>query len=97
MQNQPVVFSFNWTLWPFVETGHEGESGIKDLIPDSLTVELQNWSIYFLENFTSEAGFSSQNSKFWINTEYENLSKKLKSYGVIFTENKWWNESPRKR
>ena len=86
-----TAFTFNWTLWPFVEI--PGDPIVLQLagISDSLRTELIQWCEMMLENFDEIKGFRNLDDKKKMNQLYEELCERLTREGVEFSRDIWWN------
>ena len=84
-------FSFNWTLWPFVEV--PGDPIVLQLaaISKPLRTDLIQWCEMMLENFDEIDGFRNTEIMNDMNHRYEELCERLTREGVTFTKDVWWN------
>lgn len=85
-------FSFNWTLWPFVEI--DGEPIVLELarISPKLRTDLVDWCEQMLQNFDELNGFKNPQIQAKLNQSYEELCVRLTDEGVHFAKSIWWNK-----
>lgn len=83
-----IVFSFNWTRWPFVEVG---DYSLRNQLEPNLVSDLQGWCDFMLANFDERDGFSSSQAKERATHQYENLCRRLEANKIAFSTDNWWS------
>jgi hypothetical protein len=86
-----TAFTFNWSLWPFVEI--EGDPIVSELaiISPKLRADLVQWCDLMLQNFDENVGFRDATVQSVLNQRYFHLCDRLIDEGVHFTKDTWWN------
>jgi len=91
MAKNPLVFSFNWTSWPFVELGDSSSPTLRKQLDHALVSDLEDWCDFMLQNFSETEGFSSGSADQIANDQYIRLARRLEDAGVRFERDIWWN------
>ena len=86
-----TAFTFNWSLWPFVEI--EGDPIVSELasITPKLRADLVQWCDLMLQNFDENEGFRDATLQKDLNQRYFDLCDRLVDEGVHFSKDTWWN------
>lgn len=86
-----MEFTFNWTTWPFVETGDVADGGLRSRLDPELVKDLEAWSLFMLENFDERTGFSSDQAEQKANAQYQELTRQLRAKNLAIETCVWWS------
>ena len=94
MTKLPLVFSYNYSKFPFVISQDWQELEIKKASVE-LREDLEAWAVFMHEVFDHETAFGDEASWQRAVEEYRRLCELLDSAGVDFERDEWWNQKPK--
>ena len=90
-KDEPIVLSFNWTSWPFVEVGDEHSLSLREQLHPALVSDLEAWCEFMLQNYNEDEGFLSAEAEQFSNAEYLELAGRLEASKIRFITINWWS------